>query len=74
MIELLRTAVRRSGRSLNELGRVCGVDATRLSRFLRGQRTLILPAAERLCEALGYTLTKIGRAPKEKGADKPSDN
>jgi transcriptional regulator with XRE-family HTH domain len=45
----LQQAIRASGLSLHELGRRTGVSQGQLSRFLRGDRTLTLPAAARLC-------------------------
>ena len=58
MIKQLREAIRRSGRSLNQLGQECGVGPDRLSRFMQGKRTLTLPAAEKICRVLGYELVK----------------
>jgi plasmid maintenance system antidote protein VapI len=57
MVSQIREAVRRSGRSLGELSRATGVGTDRISRFMRGERTLTLPAAAKLCEALGLELT-----------------
>jgi transcriptional regulator with XRE-family HTH domain len=54
--------VRQSGLSLKELGERTGVDHGRLSRFLRGQRTLTLPAAARVCAVLGLQLCSAGAA------------
>jgi transcriptional regulator with XRE-family HTH domain len=52
--------VRQSGLSLKELGERTGVDHGRLSRFLRGQRTLTLPAAASVCAVLGLQLCSAG--------------
>jgi hypothetical protein len=49
-------AIRADGRTLEELGAACGIDASRLSRFINGKRDLYFAAAERLCQALGYEL------------------
>ena len=57
MIDLLRRAIQKSGQSLNQLSKACGVDRSRLSRFLRGERDLTLTAAGRVCETLGITLS-----------------
>jgi transcriptional regulator with XRE-family HTH domain len=56
VVDQLKEAIRRSGMSLNELGRLCGVGSDRLSRFMTGKRDLTLSAVERICEALGLRL------------------
>jgi transcriptional regulator with XRE-family HTH domain len=58
LVEELRQAVQGSGLSLNEIERRCGVSHAVLSRFLRGERTLTLPLAAKLCEALGLHLCR----------------
>ncbi|WP_162670466.1 helix-turn-helix domain-containing protein [Gemmata massiliana] len=68
MVEQLRRAIRASGRSLNQISRDCQVDPSRLSRFLRGQRTITLDAAGRICVALGIELNvpeELQREPQE---------
>jgi hypothetical protein len=50
--ELLRKAIAESGRSLNQLSQTSGVDSGTLSRFMRGTRTITLPAVERILTAL----------------------
>jgi transcriptional regulator with XRE-family HTH domain len=54
----LQNAIRTSGLSLNELGRRIGVSEGQLSRFLRGDRTLTLPAAARVCQYFGLELCR----------------
>jgi transcriptional regulator with XRE-family HTH domain len=56
LVAQLRDVIRASGLSLNELGRRTGVSEGQLSRFLRGDRTLTLPAAARVCQYLGMEL------------------
>jgi DNA-binding phage protein len=56
LVEQLRNAIVASGRSLNQLSKETGVGADRLSRFVRGQRDLVLSAAERVCRALDLHL------------------
>lgn len=56
MIVQIREAIRASGMSLGALARASGVSQPQLSRFQSGQRTLTLPAAARVCEALGLRL------------------
>jgi transcriptional regulator with XRE-family HTH domain len=58
LVDQSRQAVRDSGLSLNELARRTKVSQPQLSRFMRDERTLTLPAAARLCEVLGLTLVK----------------
>jgi hypothetical protein len=42
---------------LTQLGKESGVATPQLSRFMRGERTLTLPAAEKICRALHLHLT-----------------
>jgi transcriptional regulator with XRE-family HTH domain len=56
--EQLREAIRESGKSLNQLSKVCGVGNDRLSRFMRGERGLTIDAVEKICIAL-----RLGLAP-----------
>jgi hypothetical protein len=63
MIEQIRQAVRDSGRSLNQLSKESGVNVSRLSRFMRGERTLTLPAGLDLCAALGLQLAGLDEPP-----------
>lgn len=52
LVEQIREAVRNSGQSLYEISKSSGVAASQLSRFMRGERTLTLPAASKVCDAL----------------------
>jgi transcriptional regulator with XRE-family HTH domain len=67
LVEQLRIAIRTSGQSLYRIAKNTGVGADRLSRFLRGQRTLTLPAAEKICDVLGLELTKARKKPPASG-------
>jgi transcriptional regulator with XRE-family HTH domain len=58
LVDQIREAVRESGMGIRELGRVSGVDPSRISRFMRGQSSIDVAAASAICEALGYELTK----------------
>jgi transcriptional regulator with XRE-family HTH domain len=58
VVELLRQAVRGSGKSLSQLSRDAGLSISQLSHFMRGTRTLTLPAVEKLCRALHLTLVE----------------
>src|SRR6266851_6757745 len=44
LAEQLREAIRTSGQSLTQLGKGCGIDSARLSRFMRGERGLSFEA------------------------------
>src|SRR5262245_11256657 len=56
LIEQLRGAVAGCGISMNRLGKEAGVNQAQLSRFIRGERTLTLPTAAKLCAYLGLRL------------------
>ncbi len=61
--EQLRAALRATGLSHHELARRSGVSQPVLSRFLRGERSLTLPVAGKLCAMLGLRLTADDKAP-----------
>jgi plasmid maintenance system antidote protein VapI len=65
LAEQLRRAIAGCGLSLNQLARATGVHQAQLSRFLRVERSLTLPAASRLCAFLGLRLTGRARGPNE---------
>jgi transcriptional regulator with XRE-family HTH domain len=56
LVDQLRQAIEKSGHTLNEIERRCGVSHAALSRFLRGERSLTLPIAAKLCSMLGLRL------------------
>jgi transcriptional regulator with XRE-family HTH domain len=58
LVDQLRQAIIDSGLSQGEMARRSGVDQGQLSRFLRGERTMTLPAAAKLCSILGLELVK----------------
>lgn len=60
----LRAAIQSSGLSLNELSRQSGVAVSPLSRFVRGERSLTLPAVAKLCAALGLELCEKKARPR----------
>jgi transcriptional regulator with XRE-family HTH domain len=62
VVEQLRDAIRQDGRSLNQIGKASGVDAARLSRFMRGERDLTLEAADKVCQVLHLRLAPYGPA------------
>jgi len=60
LVAQLRDSIRASDLSLQELGRRTGVSQGQLSRFVRGERTLTLPAAAKVCEFFGLALCRAG--------------
>ena len=58
MIVQIREAIRSSGLSISELSRQSGVSQPQISRFVNGERTLSLPVAAQLCEALKLRLVQ----------------
>ena len=59
----LRKAIADCGKSLNQLGQEAGLDSGRLSRFMRGERDLLLEAAGRLFAVLGLRLVRAPDGP-----------
>lgn len=58
-VELLREAIRESGKTLGELQRDTGIAKGTLSRFVRGGLDgITLNTAERICRAVGLELKK----------------
>jgi plasmid maintenance system antidote protein VapI len=56
----LQPSIRDCGLSVHELSKPAGVSNPQLYRFVRGQRSLTLPAAEKLARFLGLRLAKEG--------------
>lgn len=67
LAEQLRTAIRESGLSGNQLAHQAGVPQAVVSRFLRAERTITLDTASKLTAALGLELKPTGRVKKRKG-------
>jgi transcriptional regulator with XRE-family HTH domain len=59
--ETIRAAMKRDGRSWYALSNDSGVSRGQLVRFFNGQRELTLPAASKLCAALGLELRRVRR-------------
>jgi transcriptional regulator with XRE-family HTH domain len=57
----LKEAIRDCGLSLPELSRQTGVSNPQIYRFMSGERSLTLPAAEKLAAFLGLRLAKDSR-------------
>ncbi len=62
--QALRKAIAKSGESLADLNRATGISTAVLSRFVRGERTLTLPTADKLARHLGLELVKRERRQK----------
>jgi transcriptional regulator with XRE-family HTH domain len=73
MVRDIKQAIQDSGLTLLELANRSGVHHSAIGRFLSGERTLTLPAAAKVCEALGLKLVRPkGQAPAPRhDADRP---
>ena len=60
MTELLRAALRES-ESMNQVAKDTGLIRQSLSRFMRGEQSLVLDKAERLAEYFGIECKRKGR-------------
>ena len=56
MTRIIQSAIRRSGRTLNQLGRAAGIDSAQMSRFMRDKQSITIRKAEKLCRVLGLEL------------------
>ena len=63
----IQAAVAASTMKPVEIARRADVSPAQLSRFLRNERSLTLPAVERLCEVLGLELKPVAVKAKRKG-------
>ena len=68
LIDQLQQHIRESGLSLNQIGRLAGLESEQLSRFMTGKRGLSLPSLARLCEALNLRLVRAGKPRKATAA------
>ncbi len=59
--EVIRRTMKRDPRSLNQLAIASGVSRGQLVRFYNADRELWLPAASKLCKALGLELRPVRR-------------
>ena len=59
IVDQLRRAIKRSGETQYALSMATGVDQSVLSRFLKGERTIRLETAARLCKHLGLELREM---------------
>jgi hypothetical protein len=58
------------GKTLQDLGRVSGLDAGRVSRFIRAERDLTFDAYAAIGQAVGLELTWVPRGGPSPAADK----
>ncbi len=63
LIDLLKDAVTRDGRSLNQIAREARVAPSQLSYFMQGKRTLTLPVAEKVMNALRLRVALVNEGP-----------
>jgi transcriptional regulator with XRE-family HTH domain len=69
LIDQVKQAIRDSGMGVRELGRATGVEASRISRFMRGERSIDVAAVSAICQVLGYQLFRVPpRPPKRRAA------
>jgi transcriptional regulator with XRE-family HTH domain len=59
MTKVIQDTIRDSGLSVLEVARRAGITQGQLSRFMRDERTLTLPAAEKVCRVLGLELRPV---------------
>ena len=57
LVAVLRQAIADSDRTVNDIAHEAEVSQSVLSRFSRGERTITLPVASRVCKVLGLVLT-----------------
>lgn len=59
MRETIIKAIDDSGRSVRSIALAAGISQPQLSRFVKGERDLLLEAADRVARSLGLGLRKI---------------
>jgi DNA-binding phage protein len=62
----IQSAIRQSGLPQLVIARQAGITAGQLSRFMRSERTLTLPASSKVCRILGLKLVPATKT-KRKG-------
>lgn len=62
MTRTIQRAIRRSGLTLNQIGRAAGIDSAQMSRFMRDKQSITIRKAEKLCRVLQLKLA-MGHAP-----------
>ena len=56
---IVRQMIIESGRSQHSIASESGVSPTQLSRFVRAERSLTLPAVSKLAKSLRFTIVKV---------------
>jgi ribosome-binding protein aMBF1 (putative translation factor) len=56
---VIRDAILKCGRSVNDIAKQAEVSQSVLSRFVRGERTITLPVASRVCVVLQLRLILV---------------
>lgn len=59
IVEQLREALRKAPDTHYAIGKAAGVDPGQISRFISGERSITLPTAAKLAEALGLELRPV---------------
>jgi transcriptional regulator with XRE-family HTH domain len=59
LADVIRDAIRETGQSAFAVARAAGVSQPVLSRFLSGERGILLDTAEKLCQLLGLELRRV---------------
>jgi len=59
MREVILQAIAESDKSVRSIAIAAGISQPQLSRFVRGERDLLLEAADKLAKSLGLELRKI---------------
>jgi DNA-binding phage protein len=62
LVDLLKKAIADSGKTLNQISTAAGVSTSQLWYFMKGQRMLTLPTAEKVMRALNIRLTMVADA------------
>ena len=57
----IRRAIRGTGKSLYRVAKDAAIDVAPLQRFMKGQQTVRLPTAQKLCEVVGLDLVPTKR-------------
>jgi transcriptional regulator with XRE-family HTH domain len=73
LVDQLKEAIRNSGQTLYQLSKASGVPSPQLSRFVRGERTITLPVAEKICRALNLRLAPGPQGPSKKTTPKQEE-
>lgn len=62
--ELMRAAIENSGLTLLEISHRTGISQSQLSRFMRSERNITFPTAEKIGKLLGLELRQVRKGGK----------